>query len=908
MTEAWSRTTDRRFRGTARVNPVSRIGGRTAGAPHFDRRVESSLELGREGGGLGSRGQPSGREFRTHFVVIVSIYGIASALSVSLYLVLLLRMPADQVKGLAVIAGMLCLPAMLISTWIYRWSVGSVVDWLDNERSGVVSHEMRRRAFETVVNLPGRVVVLGFGFFVVPASLSVFGLLALFEEFAPHHALLMLTAIVCVAALLSIIEGFALKRWLATLRGDLTLALHDPLQRSELTRPISLVVKLQAVISVCTLVPVILTALVAHTRSAAPVQELVQSLQRELVDDALAVYRDYGESGLGRLDDHDLVQALGASVLVLDRKSGLIVRGESGRLNKREHKRIRASHEESGARDPLRGENLYVWQNTPDGRYAVIVSTPRSSLVGDQQEPLIVFLGLFAACLALALVVGWLVARDLGGATQRLGEAANRMASGDLRRIDVFESEDELGTLARAFDGMVSSLRASVGEVAETADSIDEGAGKIAEVARGLHAAAEGQGRDVKQVVEAMAAVEGQASEIASSSNELRYLVEESTSCVLELGASGDQLNQTAGCLTDRVEEVSTTVEQTIRSVRQVGRETEALVEASADTSSGMEEMASAMRHVDATAAETASLSEQVVAASELGQSKVRATIEGIESIRSATATAQSVILRLGSRAQEIGGILDVIDNVGDETNLLALNAAIIAAQAGDHGRAFSVVAGEIKELANRVLASTKEISALIHSVQQESQSAIDAMEEGSRSVAEGVARSSEAGKSLEEITRISRDSGRRIREIVESVQEQAKAAGQVVVLMDRVGTGVRAIQQATEEQERGNELVLEATQSMREVAQQVHMTTAEQASGLARIRESVSGVGDQMQSINGALQAQSAACNQVVGFLEEVSSRSTANERAARLMGESTGELSEQALRLRAAMGRFQR
>ncbi len=860
---------------------------------------------------MGSQGQPSGREFWTHFVVIVSVYGIASALIVSLYLVLLLRMPADQVKGLAVIAGTLCLPAMLISTWIYRWSVGSVVDWLDNERSGVVSHEMRRRAFETVVNLPGRVVVLGFGFFVVPASLSVFGLLALFEEFAPHHALLMLTAIVCVAALLSIIEGFALKRWLATLRGDLTLALHDPLQRSELTRPISLVVKLQAVISVCTLVPVILTALVAHTRSADPVQELVQSLQRELVDDALVVYRDYGESGLGRLDDHDLVQALGASVLVLDRKSGLIVRGESGRLSnlsKREHKRIRASHEESGARDPLRGENLYVWQNTPDGRYAVIVSTPRSSLVGDQRELLTVFLGLFAACLALALVVGWLVARDLGGATQRLGEAANRMASGDLRRIDVFESEDELGTLARAFDGMVSSLRASVGEVAETADGIDEGAGKIAEVARGLHAAAEGQGRDVKQVVEAMAAVEGQASEIASSSNELRYLVEESTSCVLELGASGDQLNQTAGCLTDRVEEVSTTVEQTIRSVRHVGRETEALVEASADTSSGMEEMASAMRHVDATAAETASLSEQVVAASELGQSKVRATIEGIESIRSATATAQSVILRLGSRAQEIGGILDVIDNVGDETNLLALNAAIIAAQAGDHGRAFSVVAGEIKELANRVLASTKEISALIHSVQQESQSAIDAMEEGSRSVAEGVARSSEAGKSLEEITRISRDSGRRIREIVESVQEQAKAAGQVVVLMDRVGTGVRAIQQAADEQERGNELVLEATQSMREVAQQLHMTTAEQASGLARIRESVSGVGDQMQSINGALQAQSAACNQVVGFLEEVSSRSTANERAARLMGESTGELSEQALRLRAAMGRFQR
>jgi methyl-accepting chemotaxis protein len=317
----------------------------------------------------------------------------------------------------------------------------------------------------------------------------------------------------------------------------------------------------------------------------------------------------------------------------------------------------------------------------------------------------------------------------------------------------------------------------------------------MSNVARELHGAAQTQGSDVTFVVEAMDAVEAKALEISHSSVELSHLVGECTSSVLELGAAGDQLNQTAGSLADRVEVVSSTVEQTVRSVRNVGRETDALVEAAAETSASMKEMASAMGHVDATAAATASLSQQVVAASEFGYEKVLATIEGIESIRGATDTAHTVITRLDGRAQEIGVVVEVISDVADETNLLALNAAIIAAQAGEHGRAFSVVATEIKGLANRVLLSTKEISELVASVQQESQSAINAMAEGARSVAAGVERSGEAGKSLEEIKRISHDSGQRIHEILSSVQEQTIAAGHVVDLMERVRTGVETIQ-----------------------------------------------------------------------------------------------------------------
>jgi methyl-accepting chemotaxis protein len=169
-----------------------------------------------------------------------------------------------------------------------------------------------------------------------------------------------------------------------------------------------------------------------------------------------------------------------------------------------------------------------------------------------------------------------------------------------------------------------------------------------------------------------------------------------------------------------------------------------------------------------------------------------------------------------------------VIDDVADETNLLALNAAIIAAQAGEQGKAFAVVADEIKELADRVLASTKEIGGLIRSVQEESENAIGAIEAGSQSVMSGVDLSAEAGRTLEEITEASRQNGLRISEIVSSVREQTKAAGHVVTLMEKVRDSADEIAAASGEQDRGNEVIYRSALTMREVAQQVRRTTEE--------------------------------------------------------------------------------
>jgi methyl-accepting chemotaxis protein len=592
-------------------------------------------------------------------------------------------------------------------------------------------------------------------------------------------------------------------------------------------------------------------------------------------------------------------------VAILD----LVTDGNRSGLMAHEIASIR-SEVDSGARTGdsmvLRSANAFAWRSLGGSRF-LVARTPADALALDAGR----ILTLFAVLLVIATLVGWALARLLAGdvvsSVAVLRREAERMASGDLRRGDSFESEDEMGELSRAFARMVTSLRTTVSRVAEAADRIEATATETAAVSESVAAVTIDQVNGIQQASISMEAINVQVGEIADSARALNGSVEESSSSILELGASGQDLNDTAENLSARVEEVSSSIEQMVRSVQQVSGITESLAEACGDTSSSMEEMAGSLRESDGIAGETARLSREVVESAESGQDKVRQTIEGMDAIRVATETAEQVIRNLGARTNEIGAIVDVIDDVADETNLLALNAAIIAAQAGEHGKAFSVVADEIKDLADRVFTSTKEIGSLIRAVQEEGSNAIGAIEFGTQSVASGVDLCAEAGLSLEEITRASRDSGSRIQEIVGAMRGQAAAASHVVGLMERVRSGVEQIRGATAEQDSGNQVVYRSAATMREVAHQVRGTTEEQARGSGRIRESVEEVRDAVEQINNSLQEQSAACRTVVDFLEEVYARTRLNTQSTSRMDDATKGLLRQSKELREDLQRFQ-
>ncbi len=198
----------------------------------------------------------------------------------------------------------------------------------------------------------------------------------------------------------------------------------------------------------------------------------------------------------------------------------------------------------------------------------------------------------------------------------------------------------------------------------------------------------------------------------------------------------------------------------------------------SVDTASAMDNV---IRKLQASAGETAELSTEVSTEAERGYRAVHRTLDEIERIRSLVGGARERIDSLGERVAGIGHVVKVIQDITEKTNLLALNASIIAAQAGEHGRSFAVVANEIKALAQRTAASTKEISEQIRGVQEESERATSAMVDGVAAVGEGFQVAIAAGDALDAIRQRARAAQKRVQSMTRTLRQQNSAAVQVV-------------------------------------------------------------------------------------------------------------------------------
>lgn len=197
--------------------------------------------------------------------------------------------------------------------------------------------------------------------------------------------------------------------------------------------------------------------------------------------------------------------------------------------------------------------------------------------------------------------------------------------------------------------------------------------------------------------------------------------------------------------------------------------------------------MAQSIKEVDSSASQSADVARRTLAATEQGARAVRNTISGMDDIREQIQETSKRIKRLGESSQEIGEIVDLISDITEQTNVLALNAAIQAASAGEAGRGFSVVAEEVQRLAERSAEATKQIGALVKTIQGDTHDAVAAMEKSTLGVVEGAKLSDEAGQSLREIEQVSNELATLINSISTSTQVQADMAGEVANVMQDI-------------------------------------------------------------------------------------------------------------------------
>jgi methyl-accepting chemotaxis protein len=318
-------------------------------------------------------------------------------------------------------------------------------------------------------------------------------------------------------------------------------------------------------------------------------------------------------------------------------------------------------------------------------------------------------------------------------------------------------------------------------------------------VATGLYLAAVAWlgGRDLTNVVEQSQA---RAEELLKKTEQLMEKSFQQVELGSELAAAAQQLQvasqQQASGATDQasaVTEVSTTIEELGSTARQIALSAEHVALAAQQT---LENLSS-------------------------GQDAVDESIQAMERIRGRVADVSTRVLSLGERSQQIGEIIDLIDDISDETHLLALNAAIEAAGAGEHGRRFAVVAAEVKSLANRTLAAAKEVKGVIAEIRQATASSVLAAEEGSKEVERGVELAHRAGQTMDNIVMVAERTAQSAAEIGLATAQQQSASEQVVETM-------REIAEVARQTALGSRQMAESAATLTSIADRLHGIVAE--------------------------------------------------------------------------------
>lgn len=284
----------------------------------------------------------------------------------------------------------------------------------------------------------------------------------------------------------------------------------------------------------------------------------------------------------------------------------------------------------------------------------------------------------------------------------------------------------------------------------------------------------------------------------------------------------------------DTLLEVSGTTSSVVNASAEISSSTEQIAAGAQEQSSQANEVVSAVEEMTKTivensknAFETAEMTKQSKETAEQGYKVVEETLGGMRRIAGVVKRSAQSVRELGRSSDQIGEIIGVIDDIADQTNLLALNAAIEAARAGEQGRGFAVVADEVRKLAERTTRATKEIAVMIKKIQDDTGGAVQSMDEGTREVDEGIRLADNAGEALQKIMSTSQMVTDMVAQIAAASEQQSSGSEQISKNVEAIGSVTQQTASGTEHIARAAEDLNRLTEDLQELVNRFKLSAA---------------------------------------------------------------------------------